>query len=449
VTSTRITERTKRLFPFFRENRAGITPRLWTKLIAVFAENLYYLGNSSQGERMKRRLFGFVGLLALAILNVSAALGQDQTIRSAAGDKYIISAKAGGVNYVEGSVNVIRAAGKSGLLLKRDTLEVGDKVSTSDNGRAEILLNPGSYLRLAENSVFEFKTTALEDLQLQLDRGSAILEVYAADDFKVSVNSPKEKFDLIQTGVYRIDIAADGKGRIEVWKGKAEVGDSVLKGGKVGVTSEGQVAVAKFDRDDRDEFETWSKLRAKELAKVTNDLKDKELRTSLMRSFLGGRWNMYDSFGLWVYSSRLGRHCFLPFGYGWSSPYGFGFGTDIWWYNLPRVVYYPPVNRPPVSAPPAGGRGEYPGDRRPPRPPMAKQPPFVDMQGGSSTGPKYGRGIDKRGDDDSGGYNPGRPVYSPGPVFSPPSKSVPVYSPPVSAPPTHVRGIGGMKGKDN
>ncbi|HLA94139.1 MAG TPA: FecR domain-containing protein [Pyrinomonadaceae bacterium] len=391
---------------------------------------------------MKRRLFGFVGLLVLATINVAAVFGQNQTLRSAVGDKYIISAKAGGVNYVEGTVGVAKLSGKGGLLLKGDTLEVGDRVSTNKDGRAEILLNPGSYLRLAENSTFEFQTTSLEDLQLKLDRGSAILEVFAGDDFKVSVKSPKEEFNLVQTGIYRIDVSADGSGRIEVWKGKAEVGDSVLKGGKAGVSADGQVAVAKFDRDDRDVFETWSKERGKELAKATNSLKDRELRTSLMRSFLGGRWNMYDSFGLWVYSSQLGRNCFLPFGYGWSSPYGYGFGTDIWWYRLPSAVYYPPTNRPPVGNPPGDRRPRPPVGKRETPPSVAKRatPPFAAIQGGSPTGPKYGRGVEPSGNDGGFGRSPG---YSPGPVFAPPSSKS--ASPPPPSAPGPVRGIGGMK----
>ena len=311
--------------------------------IALFAENLYYLENSSQGERMKKWLFELVGLMILAALTVSAAIAQDQTLRSVAGDKWVITAKAGGVGHVEGAVAIARKQGRSGILLKGDNVEVGDRVSTGADGKAEILLNPGSYLRIAENTAFEFKTTALEDLKILVDRGSVILEVYAGNDFQVTVSTLKEEYSLLQTGVYRIDVAADGNARLEVWKGKAEVDNAFVKGGKSVSSLDGQVAVAKFDRDERDAFEQWSRDRAKELAKSTNDLKDRTLRTSLMNSYLGGRWNMYDSFGLWVYNARFGRYCFLPFGFGWSSPYGFGFGSDIGWYRLPPVVYYPPV----------------------------------------------------------------------------------------------------------
>src|SRR5213592_3800278 len=79
-------------------------------------------------------------------LGSCAAFGaaQNDTISAAAGDRYIVSARAGGVNYVEGTVAVVRKSGTSGLLLKGDTLEVGDRVSTAANGKVEVLLNPGS-----------------------------------------------------------------------------------------------------------------------------------------------------------------------------------------------------------------------------------------------------------------------------------------------------------------
>jgi len=385
--------------------------------IAVFAKNLYYRGNSSQGDNMKRRLVGFVGFAVLAIFSASPVFAQNRTLSSVAGDKWVITAKAGGVNHVQGAVNVRREDGKSGLLLKGDAIDVGDRVSTGNDGRAEILLNPGSYLRVAENSSFEFKTTKLEDLEILVTRGSVMFEVFADNDFKVAVITPKNQYDLIESGVYRVDVAPDGNARIEVWKGKAEVGDAVLKGGRTASSLDGQVPVAKSNRDDRNSFETWTQARAKHLARTTNRPKHKPLRTSLMRSFLGGRWNMYNSFGLWVYDASFGRYCFLPFGYGWSSPYGYGFGANIGWYGLPRVVYYPPTyGSPGTGYPPAGGTtppvgtpprqnppaGTPPGDRRPiggrKREPIGDAeakvqgpPPFVRMQGsGRSTGPELG-----------------------------------------------------------
>ncbi|MEO5858841.1 MAG: FecR domain-containing protein [Pyrinomonadaceae bacterium] len=375
---------------------------------------------------MKRLLVGFVGFALLAIISSSPAISQNRTLSSVAGDKWVITAKAGGVNYAQGTVNVTRLVGKSGLLMKGDTVDVGDQVATEADGRVEILLNPGSYLRVAENSAFEFKTTQLEDLEVLVTRGSVMLEVFADNDFKVAVGTPMHRYDLMESGVYRVDVATDGNARIEVWKGKAEVGDAILRGGKSASSLDGQMAVAKFDRDDRDNFETWSRDRAKELAKGTNALKDRTLRTSLMRSFLGGRWNMYNSFGLWVYDAQFGRYCFLPFGYGWSSPYGYGFGTDIWWYRLPQAAFYPPMRAGSGSGTPQTGStntpagtpprqnlpaGTPPGDRRPivgrKREPIGNTeanipPPFIRMQGnGRGTGGELGGS-----DNSSRGVNP-------------------------------------------
>jgi hypothetical protein len=303
---------------------------------------------------MKKNLWRVfsVGLIAVLFSEAASAQQNRQAI-SAASSLYVISAKAGGVNYVEGKVNVARKNGKSGYLLKTDELEIGDVVSTGTDGKAEILLNPGSFVRLGQNSTFEFATTSLEDLQLKLNSGSAIFEVITDNNFTFAVNTPKAKFYIVKSGVYRVDVLNEGVGKIEVWKGKAQLGDAnatELKSGRQAIFNDNQATVAKFDRGDKDALETWSKIRAKELAKINAKLQDSAVRTSLMSSYYGTRWSMYESYGLWVYSRFHGSYCFLPFGYGWSSPYGYYYYRDIWYYNLPPVIYNspPPTNTTPT-----------------------------------------------------------------------------------------------------
>ena len=133
----------------------------------------------------------FVGFLAIMAFVSSSVVAQDETLASAARDRFVISAKAGGVNYVEGTVGLARKRGGGGRLIKGDTLEIGDRVSTGPDGRAEILLNPGSFIRIGPNSAFQFVTTSLDDLRLRVDRGSAVLEVFAAEDFRVGVTAGK------------------------------------------------------------------------------------------------------------------------------------------------------------------------------------------------------------------------------------------------------------------
>ncbi|MEP6705710.1 MAG: FecR domain-containing protein, partial [Acidobacteriota bacterium] len=360
---------------------------------------------------MKNQLFRNV-LLPLALTLTSLVVSaQNDTLSAAAGDRYLISAKAGGVNFVEGPVTVVRKGGTRRNLVKGDGLEIGDRVSTAANGKAEILLNPGSYLRLGGNSTFEFKTTSLDDLRLDLESGSAILEVFAAREFKVSVRTPKIKYVFLETGVYRIDVPTANEARLEVWRGFAVVGASEVpvKSGKIAsTTGRANVSVAKFDRDEKDSLDVWSKARSKELSKLSARLRRDDLRTELMRTFLGRRWNMFNSFGLWVFDPVFSAYCFLPFGYGWNSPYGFGYGHNIGWYNMPPVVYIPPAS---------GGSGSGGGSNLPPLTPIATAadrspvPPFIRM----------GQSLDsvlQGGRPDRGGSN-----NDPGPSYSSPSSS--------------------------
>jgi hypothetical protein len=294
---------------------------------------------------MKQVAFRLLSFLALGIFTASFALAQDNRVASAVSDMYVISAKAGGVNLVEGKVAVARKNAKSGLLLKGDSVEIGERVLTGENGKAEILLNPGSFLRLDKNTSFQFISTDLENLKLVLTGGSAIFEVFANDEFPVTVRTPKAAFYLIDSGVYRINVLPDGTEQIEVWKGKAQIGDvdgTIIKGGKTGTVRNGQLAVVKFDRDDKDPFDAWSKLRAKDLAKMNASLQKRQLRDSLFNSYNQRGWNVYDSFGVWAFNSFYGSYCFVPFGYGWSSPYGYGYGRGLWNYRFPSYFYYPP-----------------------------------------------------------------------------------------------------------
>lgn len=281
---------------------------------------------------------------------LSAAFAQDERDRererravNAASSIYVISAKAGGVNFVSGKVAVARKDARSGYLIKGDELEIGDKVSTGADGKAEILLNPGSYIRLAENTEFEFVTTSLDDLKVKIKRGSAIFEVLADNEFRVAVVTPNADFYVIKSGVYRVDVLGESAARIEVWKGRAQVGDgqsAILKNGQSATISGDQTTVAKFDRDEKDVFEAWSKERAKELSKVNARLDRRDLRNSLLSN---RRWNIFNSFGLWIFDASYGGSCFLPFGYGWASPYGYWFGRDLWDMNLPWWYYNPPI----------------------------------------------------------------------------------------------------------
>ncbi len=391
---------------------------------------------------MKKILLFAVSIAALGLLFSTFMFAQDDKVVSAAGDTYVISAKAGGVNYVEGKVAIVRKDGKSGLLLKSDNLEIGDKVSTGADGKVELLLNPGSFVRLGANAEFEFITTDLENLKLRLSNGSAIFEVYAADEFKVSLDLPKADIELTNSGVYRVDVLPDGSGKISVWKGKVFVGadKAEVKAGKSAIVSEKATTIAKFDRDNKDAFDIWSQDRAKESAKINAKLQRDALRNSLLNSFNRGMWNRFGSFGLWVLDPLTGRWCFLPFGSSWRSPYGFGYGFDFDYCRLPPYVYNqpPPVitpnppNNPPTTPTSAQIREERRVNAQTPTFQRFEGSQRNESRGDSSTNDNDGG---RRQRDDSPNWNNSRrsddtPTRSESPTRSEPSNdSKPTYTP--------------------
>jgi hypothetical protein len=337
-----------------------------------------------------KKFFSSVAAAVFIVLTVSiVSFAQNNRTNSTVKDAYVISAKAGGVNYIEGSVAVTRKAGKNGFLIKGATLEIGDKVSTGANGKAEILLNPGSFVRLAENSTFEFVNTSLDNLELKINGGSAMLEVFADDDFKVVVVVPNSRFYVVQSGVYRVDVQSSGSAKFAVWKGKAQVGDAnatAIKGGREATVNAGQVSIVKFDRDDKGELEMWSKSRSKELAKLTNKIERDGLRNTLLSSYNNRGWDVYNSFGLWIHDASFG-YCFLPFGYGWSSPYGYSYGRSLWYYRMPTYIYNQPIRTNNGGGNNTGsnntGGNNTGGSNNGPVTNRSAVPPFVRMQPGN------------------------------------------------------------------
>src|SRR5687767_8602611 len=91
-------------------------------------------------------------------------------------ERFGISAKAGGVNSVVARLRVTREGQQPQVVTSTDNLAADETVTTASSSNAEILLTPGSYLRLGENSEFEFEDISLDNLRLRLMRGSAIIE---------------------------------------------------------------------------------------------------------------------------------------------------------------------------------------------------------------------------------------------------------------------------------
>lgn len=284
---------------------------------------------------------------ALRILSIVAVavflspLGQAQNR-----EKFGISAKAGGVNTVVGQVWVKRAGQTSEQrLTSDDDLASGDVVSTGVWARAEILLNPGSYLRLGESSEFELVDSSLDNLRLKLIKGSAILEAIGGENTELRINivTAQQPLVIVRRGLYRINAQA-GLTELLVQKGRVQLSNNppeIAKGGKKIVVSGGSPLIAKIGKYDKDEFDKWSRDRGQTLAQANVRL---SARTMSGYTALNN-WGFGSGFGrlgLWTYNTSFRCYTFLPFSYGFSSVYG-DYGSFFYSPGTSWNGYRPPV----------------------------------------------------------------------------------------------------------
>jgi bifunctional DNA-binding transcriptional regulator/antitoxin component of YhaV-PrlF toxin-antitoxin module len=253
-------------------------------------------------------------------------------------ERFLISARAGGVNAVTGRA-AVRAHGNGDWqqLTIQEDLEAGDVVRTGLGGRVEMLLNPGSYLRVGENTEIELTDNSLENLEVRLVRGTAIVEVTGADDTELLINitTPQTRMAIVRRGLYRVNVIPGDSTELIVRKGRVMLDrtHTKIKGGDKVVFSENSFSVAKLKKSDktRDDLEAWSQDRGEKLARANNRLSMRAL--SSLTASNGTDWwlaNFSGRAGVWLFDPAGGFFTFFPFSYGWGSPYGTFYGSSLY-----------------------------------------------------------------------------------------------------------------------
>ncbi|HJQ69886.1 MAG TPA: FecR family protein [Blastocatellia bacterium] len=255
-------------------------------------------------------------LTAIIILSAAAYAQDRKPLPSDEKSQYVVSARAGVVNVVEGDVSFERGD-KSDMLIAGDVVRAGDLVKTGANGRAEILLNPGSYLRLSTNSEFVFNDTRIYRLELNLLKGSAIVEASVVVE-AIKVITPQGEVPIVNGGLYRFNVDAEGGAEVVLRKGKLLTGGVVVKEGRKAMIGAGAPAITPFDKKVEDEFDLWSKERARVIVAANRKLSDRALRRSSSLSLSGNAW---------VFNPFTGSYTFLPGYWGIASPYGYGYSS--------------------------------------------------------------------------------------------------------------------------
>jgi hypothetical protein len=258
-------------------------------------------------------------LLSLATMCAPVALAQTAN-----------PAVPGTVNYIEGSASI------DGRQLNQQSvgyaqLEPGHVLQTA-NGRAELLLTPGVFLRVGDNTAVRMISPNLLNTQIELDHGRADIEVdeiHPRNDIQVAQGGTNTR--LLKDGFYAFDADKD---TVRVFKGEAElleptgVSQKALKiKGDHQIGSAGNEAVqsVSFDRDQaQDALYNWSSLRSQYLAEANLNL------ASEYAGYGGLAPGWYWDAGFWGYTWLPGDGLlWSPFGWGFYSPRYIFYGGPV------------------------------------------------------------------------------------------------------------------------
>jgi len=271
---------------------------------------------------------------------------------------YTISAKPGAVNYVEGNVTLDgQPLGSS--TLKTTFMNAGGLLETEE-GKAEVLLTPGVFLRVGDHSRVRMLKPSLIETQLAIEAGESMVEVdQFVKDSHITISMRGGLTEIEKNGLYRF--MADGQPSVAVIDGKAQVAfgekHKDLGKGREALLSD-ELKVQEFDKNRDDALFAWSNVRSQYNASLTYQAAKSAYSSSNAASGLNSPYG-YSGYGYgnsgfygqgWFWSNGFNSWLWMPGGQ-FYSPFGWGFYGPGYVYGAP-VVYVPVVVAGGVGKPP-------------------------------------------------------------------------------------------------
>jgi hypothetical protein len=244
----------------------------------------------------------------------------------------ITSAHSGLLHYLEGNVSIDGQTVESKVGKFAEIKE--NSVLTTTQGRAEILLTPGVYLRVGENSSVKMLDNRLMSTRVEFLGGTAIVE---SDDPEISVKDPAVtivyrdyQIQPVKFGIF--EISSEGN-QMKVYKGQANVAGgavhTVVREGNEMIFS-AALLTEKFDEKNVDDLYLWARDRSGSLS-AANLASARSLSQggySLNNLFMG---NMYPGLGFnsglmggWYLNQAMGMYAYVPYDGIFMSPWGYG-----------------------------------------------------------------------------------------------------------------------------
>jgi hypothetical protein len=187
------------------------------------------------------------------------------------------------VNAVKGAAIYQRGKGKF-ILEPGLRMDEGDFVYT-DEGYAELLLQPGNFLRVGSNSECQIFSDEHDKMRLNLNRGAVSIEILQRGGFQsffftndeanelIRVITPNAEVFITRPGIYRINASTGDRTELVSRDGEALINGQRVKEKRRGVATNGNVAIDEINSRTEDSFDNWARERADKIVKANKSLK--------------------------------------------------------------------------------------------------------------------------------------------------------------------------------
>ncbi len=281
--------------------------------------------------RNKTLRFALLGMASLC-LSALPALGD---IPAASGN--LSYPQPGTLNYIEGSANL--AGQKLNNHDLRGTEMSAGQVLHTHHGKAEVLLTPGVFLRVDDNSAVKMISPDIANTKVALLKGEIGVEVdqiHTQNDLQIVDNGVTTR--LVKDGFYEFVtnrpavLVFSGEAQVETGNGRYQ---KVKKHHDMALVSGAEARPHHFNpKNAKDNLYNWSKLRSQYLAEA-NQRYGREY--GWRDAYRGWYWNPWALNWDWAWGDDWGPGWAFGWGpaWGWGPGWGYGYWGD---YDAP--LYY-------------------------------------------------------------------------------------------------------------
>jgi hypothetical protein len=294
------------------------------------------------------------------ILSPAAALAADDTQEQ----EYDERARVLRVTLVKGEASLLRAGNDEWESVRLNLpLVEGDRLATGRDSRLEIQVDARNFVRLGPDSTLRVVTLRDEGIAFSITEGTATFRLARFDGGReyFEVDAPKSTLAAERTGLYRVDVGADGEVRFTVRdEGRARI---YSESSGFALRNNRSARLTRYGADDADwelssaasfdEWDSWNDDRERYLAsRLRYEGRDRYYDPEVWGA------EELDQYGDWVHTREYGYiwrpHVtvinnysnWAPYRYGhwrWCPPYGWTWIPDEDWgwapYHYGRWVY--------------------------------------------------------------------------------------------------------------